>query len=81
MDERRDKQPQPEPGAQPPPLIASGTSRLSPVQEAWGAYVDHSLHCDMCRSRDAGSCGEASRLHRVYEEAGGAAFKKLGEAI
>lgn len=79
MEERRDKQPGSEPGAQPPAL-AAGTN-LSPVQEAWGAYVEHALHCDTCRSRDAGTCETAEQLHRAYKESSNGAFRKLGEAI
>lgn len=80
MDERRDKRADPEPGAQPPAALPAGT-RLSPVQEAWGAYVDHALHCTACRSRDAGSCETAEELHRAYKQVSDGAFKRLGEAI
>lgn len=49
-----------------PRAIPSGVGRLSPVQEAWSAYVGHSLHCPSCRSLDGGRCTEADSLHRAY---------------
>ena len=75
MAERRDQPPEPETGPRLP-AIPRGT-RLSPVQEAWGAYVDHATHCDICRSPDAGHCETAETLHRAYEDIGNAAFRKL----
>lgn len=77
MDERRDKQPQAEPGAQP--LALPAASKLSPVQQAWGAYVDHALHCPICRSTDQGSCDTAEQLYRAYTKTGDSAFRQLGE--
>lgn len=78
MEERRDKQPPPEPGAQPPVLPVAG--KLSPVQEAWGAYVGHALKCPICRSRDAGSCDDAEQLHRTYKQVEANAHRQVWEA-
>lgn len=78
MDESRAHQPDPEGGAQPAPALPAGT-RLSPVQEAWGDYVRHATHCQICRSIDAGPCEQAEQLHRTYEEAGDNAFRRLKE--
>ena len=75
MDERRD--PEPEPVTRPP-VIAS-VAKLSPMQEAWSAYVDHGLNCPKCRSLGAGPCGEAERLHGAYQIAGEAAFERLAD--
>jgi hypothetical protein len=74
MDERRD--PPPEPGTRPA-LIASGTSKLSPVQQAWGAYADHATHCLQCRDIDAERCQIAEQLHRAYEALSDDAFREL----
>jgi len=63
MDERRE--PPAEPGSGPS-QAAAGT-RLSPLQEAWGAYVEHATHCQICRSLDAGRCDTADKLWRAYQ--------------
>lgn len=76
MDERRD--PQPDSGTGPP-VIASIAGELTPMQKAWGAYVDHATKCGQCRSLGAGPCGEAERLHGAYEIAGETAFEKLAD--
>jgi len=48
------------------PIAAAG-SRLSPVQEAWSAYVDHSLRrCDTCRAVDGTPCSRAEELYRAF---------------
>lgn len=65
MAERRDREPEPEPGPHWPTLPPA--TRLSPVQEAWGAYVSHALECAICRSPDAGACEVAAALHQGYE--------------
>ncbi|MFI6560425.1 hypothetical protein [Streptomyces sp. NPDC050534] len=76
MTEGRDQPP--EPGSHPP---ITGRATLSPVQEAWGAYVDHATHCSLCRSRDGGKCERAEELYGAYREADGEAFRQLhGEA-
>lgn len=74
MADRRD--PEPEPGTGPP-VIASVAGRLSPIQEAWSAYVDHGLNCPQCRSLAAGPCDEAERLHGAFQMAGETAFERL----
>jgi len=55
------------------------------MQEAWQAYVVHSIHqCDICRRVDGSPCGDAERLYRAYREtaaAADAAFDRIvGEA-
>ena len=75
MAERRDKPPEPEAGPHWPPLPPA--SRLSPVQEAWAAYVAHALECPICRSPDEGACEMAAQLHRDYEELGAAASQQV----
>lgn len=73
MDERRD--PQPAPGRRP--TVAAGI-RLSPVQEAWSAYVEHSLHaCPVCRRVDGSPCEAAEDLYRTYQEQAGDAYRRL----
>jgi hypothetical protein len=73
MDEGRD--PAPEQGTRHAP-IAAGT-RLSPLQEAYGAAATHSLNCDWCRDIDRDRCGEGARLWRVYEEIGDQAYRQM----
>lgn len=75
VDEPRDQ-----PAAEPEraPQIPAST-KLSPLQEAWGAYVEHATHCPVCRSPDAGRCDEAEELYRAYEQQGDAAYRKLGQ--
>lgn len=73
MDERRD--PEPTTGRRPP--VAAGI-RLSPVQEAWSAYVEHSLHsCPVCRRVDGSPCEEAEGLYRAYQRRADDACKRL----
>ncbi|MFJ3283668.1 hypothetical protein ACIPMW_00130 [Streptomyces sp. NPDC086669] len=63
MDERRE----PPPEATDRAPIPTGIARLSPVQEAWSAYVNHSLHqCPTCRRVDGSPCEKAERLYGVY---------------
>lgn len=75
MDEVTDQPP--ERGSHPP--IPAARARLSPVQEAWGAYVDHATHCTTCRSPDDGSCVTAEALYRTYEQQGANASRKVWE--
>ena len=74
MDERRDQPLEPEAGV---PLPIAASTRLSPVQEAWGAYTGHATHCDTCRSRDGGRCERAESLYRAYEQLSSAATRQL----
>ncbi|WP_405673326.1 hypothetical protein [Streptomyces sp. NBC_01530] len=71
MDERREDPAAP--GSHPP---ITGAAKLAPPQEAWGAYVDHATHCDVCRSHDGGKCDPAETLYRAYQEADGEALRQ-----
>jgi hypothetical protein len=74
VDERRD---QPAAGTEAR-VIPEGAGRLSPVQEAWAAYVYHSVRaCIVCRTPDAGHCETAEELHRRYTDAADAAAREL----
>lgn len=74
MDERKDPPP-PEDSA---PRAVAAASRLSPIQQAWGDYVDHATRCPICRSVDGGRCDDAERLHHAYEAEGKTAYRRLG---
>jgi hypothetical protein len=74
VDEPRDTQPPP--GRRAP--IAAATSRLSPVQEAWGRFVQHvTKECPTCRDIDVPNCGEAERLHRAWRAEDAEADQRL----
>lgn len=73
MDERRDHQPAADSGS---PLVAAHT-RLTPVQEAWGAYARHQLHCRRCSDLDAGLCPTAGQLRQEWESLTQDAFRRL----
>ncbi|MFI8206922.1 hypothetical protein [Streptomyces sp. NPDC085937] len=52
--------------------------RLSPLQEAWGAYVHHSLRqCPVCRRADGSPCETAEELYRAYREVGKQVTEKV----
>jgi hypothetical protein len=74
MGERRD--PQPGPGSGKPALAA--VVRLSPLQEAWGRFVEHATRCEICRSVDTDPCRTAGSLYRAFEEMSTDAFRRLG---
>jgi hypothetical protein len=74
VDERRDPQP-PAQGARPP---LAAVARLSPVQQAYGAYTGHAIACDACRDVDR-SCADAEALWRAYRAAGDAAYERLAD--
>lgn len=74
MDERRD--PQRGTQAARPPLAAA--TRLSPIQQAYGAYTGHAVACPACRDVDR-TCGTADRLWKAYQEAGVEAYDKLSD--
>ncbi|CAM5671555.1 hypothetical protein [Streptomyces coeruleorubidus] len=59
------------------PAIAAKV-RLTPVQEAWGAYVQHTTRCPVCRSRD-GQCAESERLHRAWRVEDADAHRQLSD--
>ena len=74
VDERRDKQPASEPGAQPPALPAPG---LSPVQEAQRARVDHTKCCRQCADIDRQRCPIGERLWQAWTVALDDAYRRL----
>lgn len=77
MDERREPPPRPT-DCTPIPV---GRARLSPVQEAWGAYVEHTLYrCDTCRRVDGSPCVEAERLHAAFKGLAKGATDELWES-
>lgn len=73
MDDSRD-QPAGQ-GSSKTPIAAA--VKLSPVQQAWGDYVDHARACAVCRSVDGGKCGEAERLYRAYQDVDADAYRRL----
>lgn len=75
MDERRDKQPASEPGAQPAPLPVP--TKLSPVQEAQHARAAHARHCRQCADIDRPLCATGEQLWRNWTTALDAAYDKL----
>jgi hypothetical protein len=74
VDERRDAEPLPQDAW--PPLAAA--SRLSPVQQAYGAYTGHAIACDACRDVDR-TCTDAEGLWKAYQAAGDAAYEQLAD--
>ena len=74
MDEVRDTPAEPE--TRPPAFIA--TTRLSPLQEAYGAYTAHTLDCNRCRDVDQ-QCDEAGLLWRAYWAWAVETRRRLGE--
>ncbi|MFF7190857.1 hypothetical protein ACFZAR_37850 [Streptomyces sp. NPDC008222] len=77
MDEPRDTPA--DAGSRTPAFVA--TTRLSPLQEAYGAYTAHTLDCDRCRDVDQ-RCDAAADLWRVYWMLAVAANRRLGgEAV
>ncbi|MFE6355831.1 hypothetical protein ACFVOO_23620 [Streptomyces rochei] len=71
----------PSPADSRPPLVAAHT-RLSPIQEAWGAYARHQLHCRQCADLDGGPCLTAGQLRQVWENLTREAFRRLaGESV
>lgn len=73
MDEGRE--PEPEQGTRRA-AIAAGT-RLSPVQEAYGAYAKHAVSCRWCRDIDHGRCGVGDELWGVYQEVSAEAYRRM----
>lgn len=72
-------------GREPPPeqgtrraAIAAGT-RLSPLQESYGAAAAHSLACDWCRDIDRTRCDAGEQLWRAYQEISEAAYRRLAD--
>jgi hypothetical protein len=75
VDEPRDQQADAAPRA---PKVAAA-SRLSPNQEAYGAYTVHRLKCANCR--DTTGCAEADRLRRDWLALADDAFGQLDGEI
>ncbi|KMS78326.1 hypothetical protein ACH49_16730 [Streptomyces leeuwenhoekii] len=71
-----------EPTNPPPPTerprVTCAGSRLSPVQEAWGAYVRHATRCSACRDVDQ-RCTEGAALYQAWRELTDAAFAEIGK--
>lgn len=74
MDERREPPPQP---VTRPPVIVSGAAKLSPLQEAWGRYVDHTTGCSHCRDIDRGRCEKSEGLWQAYRDQENEAYRRL----
>lgn len=74
MDERREPQ-LPAQGARPPLAAAS---RLSPVQQAYGAYTGHAVACPACRDVDR-TCPAAERLWKAYQSVAAEAYEQLAD--
>jgi len=74
MGERRDEPPA---EGSRPDLIAA-TTRLSPVQEAYGASIAHALACTKCRDIDRARCVDGDRLWHAYLEIADEAYRQLG---
>ncbi|MEU3356505.1 hypothetical protein [Streptomyces sp. NPDC037389] len=77
MDEPKDPQPAAD---SRPPLVAAHT-RLSPMQEAWGTYAHHRLHCHQCADVDADPCPTSGRLYREWEAIAKAAARRLAGGV
>ena len=58
--------------------IAAGVSKLSPVQEAWGAFTRHSLQCKACRDVDQ-KCTTAGQLWRRWQDVSVRAARQVAE--
>ncbi|MFF6966354.1 hypothetical protein ACFY9G_23665 [Streptomyces anthocyanicus] len=67
---------EPRPADSRPRLVAAHTN-LTPIQEAWGAYARHQLHCRLCADLDAGPCQTAALLRQAWETLTRDAFGRL----
>lgn len=74
MEERRDG---PTPPVTRPPVITSGAGTLSPLQQAYSAYVTHATKCDSCRDIDSAACETAGDLWRAYRAIGDDAYRQM----
>lgn len=74
MEERRDGPPEP---VTRPPVITSGAGTLSPLQQAYSAYVTHATNCDSCRDIDSEACETAGDLWRAYRAIGDDAYRQM----
>lgn len=57
--------------------LVAAAARLSPVQEAWAAYVRHANHCHACRTPGGGPCIPAEELWRAFRRQGDVAYARL----
>jgi hypothetical protein len=73
VDEPRD----PQPAADSRPRLVAAHTSLTPIQEAWGAYARHQLHCRCCADLDAGPCPIAGQLRQAWETLTREAFARL----
>lgn len=76
MDERRDSEPSE--GSHPRRPIAAAVA-LSPVQQAWGRYVNHATSCACCKDVDRDRCEDAELLYRAWREHTDLAYRRLDE--
>ncbi|NDZ84444.1 MULTISPECIES: hypothetical protein [unclassified Streptomyces] len=74
MDEPTNPQPRPD---RPPPVIAR--VHLSPVQEAYGAWVHHQLGCAQCRDIDADPCPAVQLLRWRWEAMAREAIRRVAD--
>lgn len=74
MDQGRDKQPQPEPGAQPP---TRPTGKLSPVQKIQQERVRHTSDCGQCADVDRRRCAVGEQLWQAWTAALDDAYRRL----
>ena len=78
VDDSRDTPAQP--GSSPPAVVAS--TRLSPIQEAYGRWTTHTLECPQCQNIDSRACDESKELWRAWHEDTDDAYRKLnGESV
>lgn len=59
----------------PRPIVGRGG--LTPVREAYGAWVGHQLACTTCRDVDAGPCVTAGKLRARWERLAGEAVRRV----
>lgn len=75
MDERRE--PPPKPVTRRP--VISTRAKLSPLQQAWSRYVDHTTNCDGCRNIDSGRCEVSERLWNLYHAHTDEAYRRMSD--
>lgn len=75
MSEPTRPEPPPESGVE----AIAGASRLSPVQQAKGAYATHTATCPKCQDIDRDRCQDGQQLWRAWEGACEEAYRQLAE--
>jgi hypothetical protein len=75
VDERRE--PPPKPVTRRP--VISTRAKLSPLQQAWSRYVDHTTNCDGCRNIDSGRCEVSERLWNLYHAHTDEAYRRMSD--